>query len=95
MIEPVAVDTTHIQSELPRAGWCYVAGAGLLAARLACPPSSWAAFAETWEDRERDRFMGDGGRYRYRRHASFTLAAEGTLTRNAHRPHVQTVESTG
>jgi hypothetical protein len=91
MIGHVAVDTMHIRSELQRQGWCYVAGADLLA-WLACPPSSWAAFAETWDDLDRDRFMGDGGRYRYRRHASFTLAAGATLARNAHRPHAQAVD---
>jgi hypothetical protein len=87
----VAIASTHIPSELARVGWCYVAGSEFLA-RLACSPSCWAAFAETWDDLDRDRFMGDGGRYRYRRHASFTLAAGGPLTRNAHRPHVQAAE---
>ena len=87
----VATPSTHIPSELERVGWCYVAGSELLA-WLAFPPSSWAAFAETWDDLDRDRFMGDGGRYRYRRHASFTLAAGATLARNAHRPHAQAVE---
>ena len=84
----VATASTHIPSELERVGWCYVAGSEHLA-WLAFPPSTWAAFAENWDDQDRERFMGDGGRYRYRRHASFTLAAEGTLTRNAHRPHLQ------
>lgn len=48
----------------------------------------WDTFAASWDDLSLDTFMGDGGRYRRRRHAGFTIAA-GHVTREPHRPHVQ------
>ncbi len=55
-------------------------------------PAELAAFAASWERLETDAFMADGGRYRRRRHANYTVAA-GTRTprRGPHRPHFQAV----
>jgi hypothetical protein len=49
-------------------------------------------FAASWNDLALDTYMKDGGRYRKRRHATFTVARDGGITRNAHRPHYQTVD---
>jgi hypothetical protein len=49
---------------------------------------AWPAFAASWNDLGADRFMADGGRYRKRRHAVFTLSEHG-FTREAHQPHYQ------
>jgi len=50
------------------------------------------AFAASWERLETDAFMADGGRYRRRRHATFTQGPAGAPTqRNPHRPHFQAV----
>jgi len=48
----------------------------------------WPALAASWDDLGPDRFMADGGRYRKRRHAVFTLSA-GVFTREPHQPHYQ------
>ena len=49
-------------------------------------------FAASWNDLALDTYMKDGGRYRKRRHATFTVDRGGALSRNAHRPHYQTVD---
>ena len=50
--------------------------------------TGWDAFAASWNDLGVDRYMADGGRYRRRRYATFSLT-EGTLTRKPHQPHYQ------
>jgi len=50
--------------------------------------ADWQGFAASWNDLGLDVYMADGGRYRRRRHAVFTLGSEG-LTRESHRPHYQ------
>jgi len=51
--------------------------------------SDWAAFAASWDDLELDRYMGDGGRYRRRRHAVYSVAAGGEIRRAPHQAHYQ------
>jgi len=48
----------------------------------------WPVFAASWDDLGPDRFMADGGRYRKRRHAVFSLSPNG-FKREAHQPHYQ------
>ncbi len=50
--------------------------------------ASWPALAASWNDLGPDRFMADGGRYRKRRHAVFSLSS-GKFRREAHQPHYQ------
>ena len=40
----------------------------------------WAAFAESWNHLEIDTYMADGGRYRRRRHATYSAAANVACT---------------
>lgn len=51
--------------------------------------SDWAAFTASWADLEVDRYMADGGRYRRRRHAVFTVTAADAIQREPHQPHYQ------
>jgi hypothetical protein len=51
--------------------------------------SDWAAFSASWAELELDGYMADGGRYRRRRHAVFTVTAAGAIQREAHQPHYQ------
>jgi hypothetical protein len=51
--------------------------------------SDWAALSASWAELELDRYMADGGRYRRRRHAVFTVTAQGAIRREAHQPHYQ------
>ncbi|GBQ27270.1 2OG-Fe dioxygenase family protein [Gluconacetobacter azotocaptans] len=50
--------------------------------------ADWAGFADSWNRLGLDRYMADGGRYRRRRHATFTVTADAT-ERKKHQPHYQ------
>jgi hypothetical protein len=52
------------------------------------PLSDWQAFAASWDDLGRDTYMADGGRYRKRRHAVFSVGPESAL-RQPRQPHYQ------
>lgn len=51
-------------------------------------PADWAAFADSWNELGPDLYMADGGRYRQRRFAVFSLADHG-IRRKPHQPHYQ------
>ena len=51
--------------------------------------TDWASFTASWDKLEIDRYMADGGRYRRRRHAVFTVTSAGAIRREAHQPHYQ------
>ncbi|QHI95235.1 hypothetical protein GT348_02145 [Aristophania vespae] len=48
----------------------------------------WEQFAESWNDLGLDRYMADGGRYRKRRHATYSVT-DGIIKRKKHQPHYQ------
>ncbi|ATC34381.1 hypothetical protein CA606_19725 [Caulobacter vibrioides] len=50
--------------------------------------AGWETFAASWNDLGLDTFMADGGRYRRRRFAAFSVAP-GLLERKPHQPHWQ------
>lgn len=50
--------------------------------------ADWDTFAASWNDLGVDRYMADGGRYRRRRYATFSLTEEGSI-RKPHQPHYQ------
>lgn len=50
--------------------------------------TDWTAFAASWNDLGPDTYMADGGRYRKRRHAVFSVNADG-IERQAAQPHYQ------
>lgn len=50
--------------------------------------ADWESFADSWNDLGVDRYMADGGRYRRRRYATFSLA-DGHITPKQHQPHYQ------
>ena len=52
------------------------------------PLSDWAAFADSPNRRELDRYMADGGRYRRRRHAVLAVSRRG-IEMQPHQPHWQ------
>ena len=52
----------------------------------------WQQFAESWNRLELDTFMGDGGRYRYRRHAVYSALPGGRRAYlEAQQPHYQSL----
>lgn len=53
----------------------------------------WNAFAASWNDMPRDTYMADGGRYRFRRHATLSaLSGRRTAMVEAHQPHYQSLD---
>lgn len=50
--------------------------------------AGWDGFADSWNTLGMDTYMADGGRYRRRRHAAFSVSAAGAR-RKAHQPHYQ------
>ena len=48
----------------------------------------WATFSRSWDRLTEDRWMGDGGRYRRRRFASFAVDG-GDIRRKPHQAHFQ------
>jgi hypothetical protein len=78
---------------LARTGFVYVKGSDMRAMLEAAGSlDDWLPFAESWNDLAMDRYMADGGRYRRRRHAVYLVGREGSVTRQTHQPHYQTVD---
>lgn len=82
------------RAALAREGFvCLPAGhAGpLLAGVNGFTAHDWAAFQDSWNRLERDRYMADGGSYRERRHATYSAPASGAMRQEPHRPHYQSL----
>lgn len=54
--------------------------------------SDWSEFAASWNDLALDTYMADHGRYRRRRHAVYSIAADYSFMREPHQPHYQALE---
>ncbi|HEX3702914.1 MAG TPA: 2OG-Fe dioxygenase family protein [Vicinamibacterales bacterium] len=79
--------------DLDARGFAFVPAAPMLA-RLeqTGPLDDLAAFRASWDDLALDTYMADGGRYRRRRHAVFTVTPDGAIARQPAQPHYQTLE---
>ena len=76
---------------LARSGFVYVKGDDVRAMlEVAGSLSDWDAMAASWNNLETDTYMADGGRYRRRRHAVFSVGRDGAPTRLPNQPHYQT-----
>jgi len=86
----MAVDPTVFAQGLAREGYAFVPGAQMRASLEAAGTlADWSAFVASWSDLAVDAYMADHGRYRRRRHAVYTLAADGTARREPHQAHFQ------
>jgi len=89
-IESPAAD---LQAAIARDAFVFVRGATMKASLEQFGTlSDWTAFAHSWNDLSVDAYMADGGRYRRRRHAVFTVDAGGALRRLEHQPHYQSTD---
>ncbi|MDE7548019.1 2OG-Fe dioxygenase family protein [Acetobacter fabarum] len=94
MSEPIFATTlagTIIQSlETPLAedGFAFLQAQAMQAVLEAGGLRGWEDFAASWNDLGVDRYMADGGRYRRRRYATFSLT-QNAVTRKPHQPHYQ------
>ncbi len=77
-----------IEGCLARQGFAHVPASDFGALLAQAGLSNWAGFAASWNDLGLDTYMADGGRYRRRRHAAFSVDAE-AIRRKPHQPHYQ------
>ncbi|MBQ0932134.1 2OG-Fe dioxygenase family protein [Ideonella sp. 4Y16] len=90
MLQPPVTPAPQIDATLAAQGFGVLDadGAGHL---LGCPSTALDAWLPFWDRLPPDRYLKDGGRYRYRRHGCFIVEGE-QLTLAPHRPHWQPVE---
>jgi hypothetical protein len=82
----------RLEEALAREGYAFVAGERMRALlRRAGPLSDWEEFVRSWDDLELDTYMADGGRYRRRRHAVYTVTPQ-DLWREPDQPHYQSLD---
>jgi hypothetical protein len=85
---PLRTDIAAIEGTLCGEGFAHVEAATMGAILQAEGLSDWNGFAASWNDLGVDAYMADGGRYRRRRHAAFSVDAAG-IRRKPHQPHYQ------
>jgi hypothetical protein len=86
-------DLSALHARLQGEGFAFL-GAETMDGLLDDPRSleDWQAFTESWNDLAPDAYLAAKGRKRRRRHATFDIGADGSITRNPQQPHVQTLQ---
>ena len=84
----VAQNLAEIEAELTQQGYTHTAATDFAALLTQAGLADWPSFAESWNDLGMDTYMADGGRYRRRRHAAFSIDAA-AIRRKPHQPHYQ------
>ena len=78
----------NVEAELAQQGYAHVTADEFAALLTQAGLADWSGFAESWNDLGMDTYMADGGRYRRRRHAAFSVDAR-AIRRKPHQPHYQ------
>jgi hypothetical protein len=87
------LDTPALHAKLQRDGFSFVTAESMR--DLLDEPQAlddWAAFAQSWNDLAPDTYLAAQGRHRRRRHATFSIEADGELRRETHQPHYQSLQ---
>ncbi|MGV4875790.1 2OG-Fe dioxygenase family protein [Acetobacter indonesiensis] len=79
---------TALEKPLSESGFSYQPAADMRPLLEQFGLKQWEEFAESWNHLGVDRYMADGGRYRRRRYATFSLTDDGII-RKPHQPHYQ------
>jgi hypothetical protein len=79
----------ELAAALREHGFAFVTGADMR--ELVGELPDWQEFSASWNDLHVDRYMADGGRYRRRRHALYTVTPD-QIRRRPHGPHWQSVD---
>jgi hypothetical protein len=77
-----------LRAGLTERGFAHGSAATMRTSLLEAGLSNWESFAESWDDLGVDSYMADGGRYRRRRYAAYSVGAE-EIRRKPHQPHYQ------
>lgn len=90
MFEPPYIPADRAAAQLRELGHAVIAPASMQQC-FGTDADELAALQHFWQDLPPDTFLRDGGRYRFRRHASL-VAEAGTLTLCPHRAHWQPLD---
>ena len=77
-----------LAAPLHQQGFVHAQAAEMAALLQARGLRDWDGFAASWNDLGPDTYMADGGRYRRRRHAAFSVSPAG-IRRKPNQPHYQ------
>ena len=92
MGQVTVASSASLQSAVAQDGFAFVQGAAMREILMPWGArSDWPRFADSWNDLEVDTYMADGGRYRRRRYAVFTVDPHG-IRRERHQPHFQALD---
>jgi hypothetical protein len=93
MAGAVSESGSALQTSIAQDGFAFAHG-GLMRSLLLPfgAVADWQQFADSWNRLELDTYMGDGGRYRRRRHATYAAGARGGILRQPHQPHYQALD---
>lgn len=78
----------NLRNQVETAGFAIVPAPEMRTRLEAVSAGDFSVFADSWNALDLDTYMADGGQYRRRRHAVFTLKG-GRLERLQHQPHYQ------
>lgn len=79
---------TTLAQELQHEGFVFAHADQMWKALGSSATDMWQKFAASWDALGLDTYMADGGRYRRRRHATFSVSGTG-IRRKPHQPHYQ------
>ena len=74
--EQTTVADIASRAGLTERGFAHGSAATMRTSLLEAGLSNWESFAESWNDLGVDSYMADGGRYRRRRYAAYSVGAE-------------------
>lgn len=81
-----------LHAALQRDGFAFVTADAMRGLLDAATLADWHAFTASWNTLGDDSYLAARGRHRRRRHAVFTVAADGTIRREPDQPHYQSLD---
>lgn len=93
MLNPADLPVSTLLNEVSRDGFAFAAADRMQPMLTAVGElSDWAAFADSWNHLEPDPYLAAKGRFRRRRHATFSATAQGGVRPEAHQAHFQALQ---
>lgn len=88
----IADNRLTVLQALREPGFAFVGAEAMRTALRLPEDEQWPSFAASWEGMPRDQYMGDGGRYRFRRYATLAADKAGKITVMPDQPHYQSTD---
>jgi hypothetical protein len=93
MPTPSHAPATQLSDAVQRDGFSFVTADIMQPLLLSMGPlTDWAAFADSWNHLGPDPYLAAKGRFRRRRHATFTAKTQGSVELAPHQPHYQSLQ---